>query len=262
MGTILGSFLYAGALRVPIKKPWGNARSECDNCKHILNWTDLFPIFSFIFRKGRCFYCKKSIGVGHFIAEIITGLFVFSLFVRNYDIILSQNNILTFAFVILFSSIFFLIAVADLKYFIIPDKFLIALLFSALLLKVLIKLNYFTPTLYVLESIKSSFISSIWSALFIGLIFFIPWFLSKGKWLGLGDVKFMFVIGFLFGFPGSFLIPYLSIIPGAIVGVFIILLKKGNGKTMLPFGFFLSASSIFYLLFSSQLNSFLARILL
>jgi len=56
-------------------------RSICCNCKHKLSITDLIPIISFLCLNGKCRYCKKTIPVWHFIAEIMMILsFLASLF--------------------------------------------------------------------------------------------------------------------------------------------------------------------------------------
>lgn len=49
-------------------------RSECPQCKHPLQAIDLIPLFSFLFQKGRCRYCKTKISRIYPILELGSAL--------------------------------------------------------------------------------------------------------------------------------------------------------------------------------------------
>ncbi|NIK88982.1 leader peptidase (prepilin peptidase)/N-methyltransferase [Rhizomicrobium palustre] len=63
IAPIVGSFLGVVIQRLPDGQPILWARSKCDSCSHSLSWYDLFPIFSWIFLRGRCRYCGAKLGV-------------------------------------------------------------------------------------------------------------------------------------------------------------------------------------------------------
>ena len=46
LGTILGSFYLVVATRLPLKEDIVFSRSHCDNCKVILKWYQIIPIFT------------------------------------------------------------------------------------------------------------------------------------------------------------------------------------------------------------------------
>ncbi len=74
LGSVIGSFLNVIAYRVPIKESLVKGRSHCTSCgKQILN-RDLIPIFSWIFLKGKCRFCKEKISPRYMIVELLTAI--------------------------------------------------------------------------------------------------------------------------------------------------------------------------------------------
>ena len=73
-GIIVGSFLNVCILRVPLKETIVSKRSHCMSCGHTLAWYDLFPLFSYLFLRGKCRYCKTKISKQYPIVEFINGL--------------------------------------------------------------------------------------------------------------------------------------------------------------------------------------------
>lgn len=45
-------------------------RSHCASCGHTLNVIDLLPIFGYIIRRGKCFYCGEKIPSTSFKLEL------------------------------------------------------------------------------------------------------------------------------------------------------------------------------------------------
>ncbi len=112
--------------------------------------------------------------------------------------------------------------------------------------------NVLTSALFVLSAIiisisgivdhaSSRVISSFIDSLVLSISFLIVSFATRGG-MGMGDVKLSAGIGLIAGFYGTqtlFLSTLLSFILGALVGVALLLLRKGNLKTTLPFGPFM-----------------------
>ena len=70
--------------------------------------------------------------------------------------------------------------------------------------------------------------------------FFSLWFFTKGKGFGFGDVKLALPLGLILGsWQRIAVATFLSFVIGAIVGVFLISLKKKKFGQTLPFGPFL-----------------------
>ena len=73
-GIVIGSFLNVVILRVPKGESLITKRSHCTSCSHVLHWYDLFPLFSYIFLKGRCRYCGAKISAQYPIIEASNGI--------------------------------------------------------------------------------------------------------------------------------------------------------------------------------------------
>ena len=77
LGAVMGSFLLCQAWRLRYKtekKKSLGKWSVCLSCKKRLEWFDNIPIFSWIFLRGKCRYCKKKIGCAEILAEILMGV--------------------------------------------------------------------------------------------------------------------------------------------------------------------------------------------
>ena len=72
LGACLGSFLNVAAHRSLQGRPWwGNERSVCESCGHILGVFELIPIISWLMLRGRCKVCKAKISVRYILVEIV-----------------------------------------------------------------------------------------------------------------------------------------------------------------------------------------------
>ena len=73
-GSVIGSFLNVVILRTPLKQSLITEPSHCFSCSHKLAWYDMFPIFSWIFLKGKCRYCGSKISPRYMIVEAATAV--------------------------------------------------------------------------------------------------------------------------------------------------------------------------------------------
>ena len=74
IGTLFGSFFTLAIYRIPKKQDITHTHSYCPNCNHKLGFLDLIPVFSYIFLKGKCRYCKEKIIPRSLIIEILSGI--------------------------------------------------------------------------------------------------------------------------------------------------------------------------------------------
>jgi len=73
--TMFWSFSSVIIYRIKLNEPWIlNWRSHCAKCSKTLKFLDLFPIFSWLFNKWKCRYCKEKISSIYPILEITTWL--------------------------------------------------------------------------------------------------------------------------------------------------------------------------------------------
>ena len=254
LGLVVGSFINVLIYRLPRNLGFVWEGSRCTKCRHLLSWLDLFPVFSFLFLKGKCRYCQKKISFRYPLVEFLAGASFFVLFLLNkpfgaYDwaIFAIWAGIIALLLVLVF---------IDFEHFVIPDRILIALGLMAVASAVIqgvIQGSSLDGSLYG-GSLWHNILTGVVSALF----FFIIYLVSRGKAIGLGDVKLTFVLGFLFGFPGVLIVIYGALAAGTLWGIILILFFGARLKTKIPFGTVLGAVSIIFIL----LNKILIPVLL
>lgn len=230
IGTFVGSFLNAYLYRMNAQKSVLFGRSFCIKCNHTLSWNDLIPVFSFILLQGKCRYCKKPISIQYPLVELAIGF----LFVISAYFALSITPLL-FYWVI--SSILIFIFVYDLRHFIIPDVFV----YSAIGVSILYRLLY------------GDMISALLSGALFSLFFLSVFLLSKGKWIGFGDVKFALFMGIFLSFPSILVAFFMSFFIGGVVGGVLIFQKKKGMKSEIPFAPFLVSGTFIALFFGEEI---------
>lgn len=242
LGLFVGSFLCLTADRIIRDETFLKGRSYCEYCKHTLSFWDLFPVASFLFMGGKCRYCQKKLSWRYPFSEVTTGV----VFVLTYMAIgiSSFPQLLFYLFVV---SALLVILLSDVQYGIIPDKIVYPLFLFILLFRVLTGEHMYA----------TFFLSSLGSGVFFLLLFL----LTKGKGMGFGDVKFSFVIGFLLGFPATVYALYIAFLTGAFVSLILILWRRKQIKSTIPFGPFLVVGTMI-VLFSPESVETIVRMVL
>lgn len=253
-GLFIGSFLNVVIDRLPRGESVIVGRSHCDMCHHTLAWYDLVPILSFVSLRGKCRYCKKFIGYNYPIIELSTGtLFIITFLALLphqayvYHMFLNWEFILTLGFYLFVTSALLIIFFTDLWYGIIPDAIEIPLLCITLL-------HLFFSPQSILVSISSGIASF--------LLFFFLFLITRGKGMGLGDVKFAFVMGLLLGWPSIVVGLYIAFLTGAAVALILVLVRKKrfHGGTI-AFGPFLVVATFVSEFFGASLWHILLNLL-
>ncbi|MBL7154899.1 MAG: prepilin peptidase [Candidatus Portnoybacteria bacterium] len=228
-GLSVGSFLNVVICRLKSKEPILLSRSHCPHCGTVLKWFDLIPLLSFLIQKGKCRYCGQKISPQYPLVELATGL--------SFLIIFNQFPIFNLFFYLIIISFLIVIFVYDLKHYLIPDK----IVFPAIGLT------------FLYQFFENSFLNSLLAALLAAGFFLSLVLISKGKWMGLGDVKLVGLMGLVLGWPNICLALFLAFLSGAIVGIGLIIAGKKGLKSQIPFGPFLSANTVVVLFYGSQL---------
>lgn len=247
-GASIGSFIAAMAYRLHKKKRVCTGRSQCPSCKSKLRFFELFPIFSFIFLGGKCKKCKASISTSDFFIEIACGvLFTFTFFYRCID----AWDVDIFSITILRDWLFLggmiFLFVYDYRHKILPDKITIPLAIA----------------LFLFNFILGDNIWHLFLAVIIGGGFFLlQWIISRGKWIGDGDIRMGAVLGAGLGFPNILLAIFLAYIFGAIVSVILLLKKKVDMKSEIAFGTFLAVSGTLVLFFGNYIVNWYLSLML
>jgi len=227
LGAAIGSFLNRVIDRLPAGKSIAYTPSSCDACQHHLSWPDLFPVFSYIFLRGRCRYCKSKIPQRVFWVELGTGLLTAGLFWQfGWKPILPVT--------IVYSAVLITIAVIDLNQQLILNKITYPFLLIALIV------NFFVPKLFSWHNLLFGLLGGA-----VGfLILFLPAVIYR-KGMGLGDVKMAALVGLMTGFPNVIGAVFGGIILGGLVAIILLVFKIKSRKEGIPFGPYLSLATIF-----------------
>lgn len=163
------------------------------------------------------------------------------------------QNVYTYIILMLVLFALTIIFISDMKYMIIPDQFLLIILFCALFLFILF--YFFKVTVfydYLLSPLFGGLIGGgITIAMFaIGKIFY------KKEVMGFGDVKLFFVCGLLVGANGAIFCYVCSILVAFFFFLINIILKRISMVSMVPFGPFICISTAVFMLFNFEINLF------
>jgi len=250
-GLAIGSFLNVVIYRLHENKSIVHGRSFCPCCQHTLSFFDLIPVFSFIFLRGKCRYCQKKISWQYPAVELATAI-LFALAYLNYFHLSGfprSYNLLYLSVGQLFADLFFLsvllvVFVYDLKHYLILD--MVVLPAAALALATNLLLGMAWQSLLLGAAVASGF-------------FLLQYAISRGKWIGFGDVKLGLLLGFLLGWPQILVCLFLAYILGGLVGLGLIFSGRKGIKSELPFGTFLSVAAVVTMLWGDQILNWYLR---
>lgn len=234
-GMLWGSFLNVWVYRTRVGQSIFKPASFCPNCGHTIRWYDLIPVLSFLLLKGKCRDCKKKISLQYPLIELATGVLSVVVFLSTVVATTHPLTLQTIPYVTLIRDlaiVFFLefVFIYDFLYGEIPDKVTLIPAFVLFLFSLIFKWNNF---------------QNLVIGVLIGAGFFLAQFLiSKGRWIGGGDIRLGFFMGVILGSSLIAVALFFAYIGGAILAIPLLLLKKKERQSTLPFGTFLSTATV------------------
>jgi len=253
-GLAAGSFLNCVIYRLEVNKSFLKGRSFCPHCKHQLNWQDLIPLLSFLILRGKCRYCQKPISFQYPLVELATGI----LFLCVWQ---AGGEPLSFFFNSTIASFLIIIFVYDLKHYIIPDRVIYPAIGIAFLYRAFEALAFnHWPLGFEISSLINPLLAAFGAAAFFLVIVLI----SRGRWMGVGDIKLAFLMGLILGWPNILAALFLAFFIGAIFGVALVIAGRKTLKSEVPFGPFLVTGTFIALFWGQEvinwyLNLFLLK---
>lgn len=219
LGSVFGSFLNCVSDRIIAHEKWWTGRSKCDVCGHTLGVLDLFPVFSYIFLKGKCRYCGTKLSGWYVVSEVVLGV-LFSVMVcvhGTLDLGLVRDLGLC--------ACLYGLSLSDLKSYEIPDGFIV-----------------FGIVWWVIFSFSwDGLLAGIVVASAILLLSLVMDRVLKKESMGGGDIKLFFVVGLYLGLYGSLF----NIILACVIGLIMVVVLH---KNKIPFGPAISAATYISLL--------------
>jgi len=234
LGLIVGSFLSMLIPRLHDgKKGIVVGRSECPHCHHTLGALDLIPLLSYCFLRGHCRHCKAPISAWYPLTELATALLFGALF-------LHEGNWLNFLWLAPLFAVLLFIFFYDLRYKEIHDGVMLPGIVWALLAS------------WQIGDLKMSLIGAAIAVIFFGT----QYLLSKGKWIGSGDIRIGAFIGIILGWQGTLIGLFLSYILGSVIGIAMLATGKATAKTAVPLGPFLVLGTLLTFFWGDPLLQF------
>ncbi|MDB5168248.1 MAG: putative Prepilin peptidase [Candidatus Saccharibacteria bacterium] len=204
-------------------------RSRCLHCTHPLAWYDLIPLISWISVKGKCRYCHVSIGWFEPLMEL--GVAVF--FVASY--LLWPHNLtdsLSIVQFIVWLASGVMLAVLfgyDLKWFLLPDSIVFPLIGASAIFAAI--------DLATTSNLTAALTSLVGAVTILSGLYFALWHVSKGQWIGFGDVKLGLALALLLV---DWRLAFIALFAANLIGCLIVipgmLAKKITRSSRIPFG--------------------------
>jgi prepilin signal peptidase PulO-like enzyme (type II secretory pathway) len=180
-GAIIGSFLNVVILRHEKGEGVGG-RSYCPSCHKQLVWYELIPVVSYLVQGGRCRGCGTYVSAQYPLVELSTGVAFVLIALRGESVPAMLLDAVMW-------SLLMVITVYDLRTKLIPDVF-----------------SYTFAVLGLMSTLLATgapALSTLPAVLYPGILLFLPfyllWWYSEGRWIGLGDGKLALGIGWYLG---------------------------------------------------------------
>ncbi len=251
LGTIFGSFMNVLVDRGE-KKESLMGSSHCDFCKKELRWFENVPVLGYFLVNGKCSNCNKSLSLQYPLVEFCVGLLFLAVGFKTGIILSWHVNVGMFFETAYFLAVVFILVtifIWDLKYMIIPNELIISGVF---LTTIYIFVHYFSSSCSIF-SISCYVTESAIGAFLVSGFFYSLFTISKGKWIGGGDVKFGFWLGLLIGWRHVYPFLLVTYVLGSIVALILVNRSKKGWKSQISFGPFLVISSFVFLFFGEKL---------
>ncbi|MGF7532385.1 A24 family peptidase [Bacillus mexicanus] len=234
LGLIFGSFYYTAGCRIPSHISIITPRSACSFCRRTLTPTELIPILSFLFQKGKCKSCERRISLMYPAAELLTACLFAAAGIRFG---LSSELFPALVFI----SLLIIVAVTDIHYMLIPNRILV------FFLPLLAAARLISP----LDSWYAGLLGA--AAGFLSLAFIAA--ITRGG-IGGGDIKLFAVIGFMLGVKVLAAAFFFSVLIGALYGAAAALTGRLAKRQPLPFAPAIAAGSTLAYLYGDAIISF------
>ncbi|MCL4404000.1 prepilin peptidase [Patescibacteria group bacterium] len=260
-GAAIGSFLnvlifrYTPQGRLFDGKRLGG-RSHCPYCGHVLGALELVPIVSYLVQGGKCRICGHGLSIQYPLVEFLGGaifaglpIFLNSFYVKSSVLFAAfalpfWYYCLVGAWIVVFL-VWLVMTAIDLRHYVIPNELNLLLVLLGVVIVYIVAghgdllFPFRTSFLEQYELLFSPWSNPVVTHLiglaFGGSLFGILVAVSRGRGMGLGDVKLAVAAGFVLGFPDIVLATMLAFILGGFVSVILVLLRQKTMRDRIPF---------------------------
>lgn len=246
-GLAFGSFMNAWVWRTRENLRIDRTRSICPKCLHPIAWYDNIPFLSFIILRAKCRHCHDKISWQYPLVEVwLAFAFLFAALWHNFGLFLPEITAALIRDLIIITLLTF-VFLYDLKYGEILDRVT-------------------TVPAIILFFLSLIFRWHDWQSLLLGVLFGAGFFLllyvvSKGAWIGGGDVRLGFFMGLILGWPNVLVAFFIAYMLGAVLSLLLIALKKKTMKSETAFGTYLAVGTFVSMFFADNIINWYLELL-
>jgi leader peptidase (prepilin peptidase)/N-methyltransferase len=226
VGLAVGSFFNVVIHRLPRGASIAYPASKCPHCEHPLRWYDNIPVLGYLWLRGRCRHCRTPISIRYPIVEILTMvLFLVHLYVFGWTLLMGIRLAFACALLVLFA--------IDLEHQLLPNVITLPGIAAGLIVSVI------AP-----PGLLDAVLGAILGGGVLWLIGAAYWRATGQEGMGGGDVKMLAMIGAFLGWQLVLVTLVLSSVAGSVVGLLLIVTRRGSMKYALPYGTFLAIGAL------------------
>jgi len=221
-GAVAGSFLNVLIYRLPLGRSVVWPSSACPHCGRELSWYENIPVASFVALGARCRTCRAGISIRYpFVEALTAAMFAAAWWQYGPGVLLVSRLVFGCALIVLFA--------IDLEHHLLPNVITLPGIAAGLAF-----------SLFTEPGWQASLIGALAGG---GALYGIAeayYRVRHEEGLGMGDVKMLAMIGAFLGWKLALVTLMMASLAGTVVGLGLIVSKRGGMKYALPFGTFLA----------------------
>ena len=204
-------------------------RSRCLHCGHELAWYDLLPLVSWLSLRGKCRYCRVPIGRFEPLIELgVAAFFVLSYALWPYDLSTALAVVQFILWLVAGVGLAILFAY-DLKWFLLPNSVMFSVIGISAVSAIVVLLQA--------QDVFAALVSIFSSVFILSGLYLLIYIISKGQWIGFGDIKLGLALALLLA---DWRLALLALFAANLIGCLIVIPGMLAGKitrtTRIPFG--------------------------
>jgi len=262
-GACVGSFLNVCIYRMPREESVVRPRSHCPHCGVLIPWHQNIPVVSWVFLRGKCASCKGPIAMRYILVELLTATLFLAVFLKwaiPDDLhLISVAHPAMVPVYWLFIAGLILGTFIDFDHYILPDTVTVGGMVVGPLLSMAL------PVLHGREVWwQGGVMSLLGMAVGFGLLLTVSFLGEKAfkkEAMGFGDVKLIGAIGAFLGWKAVLFTIFVSSFLGSVIGLLLILFRRGKLQGRIPFGPYLSMGAVIWIFYGSTLVGVYLRLM-
>lgn len=267
-GACVGSFLNVCVFRIPRELSVVTPRSFCPHCKAGIAWYDNVPLLSFVLLRAKCRQCRGRISPRYFLIELLTAVLFLMIWLKYTGVgrlplglVPVYDNRISLVFIYWLATGGLLLGTfIDLEHMIIPDRVSIGGVIAGLILSAIFPEMHGESIFYrgLARSAVGAAVGGglLWAVAIIG-----SWVFKKEA-MGMGDVKLLAAIGAFLGWGSVLFCLFFSSLVGAVVGISLVLSRRKEMQSKIPFGPYLALAAQVWMLWGPAIVGWYLDLLL